>query len=268
MEPVISVNNVSKKYRRYSHDRSYTLQETVLKGLRRLLPLNGGSQTVDRERLTTGAGRQSSTHFWALRHVDFVIPGGRMVGLVGHNGAGKSTLLRLIGGVGRPDEGSIAVKGKIGALLDLGAGFHPDLTGRENIFIGGVIGGLTRRQVEKRFDDIVAFSELESFIDSPLRTYSSGMQLRLAFSVATHIEPDILLIDEVLAVGDLDFQQKCLERIARFKREGCTILLVSHDMSLVQRLCDEVILLNSGKVMDHGPAGDIVNRYTTAGTNA
>lgn len=259
MQPVIAVKNVSKKYRRYSSDRSYTLQETVVNKMRRLLNRNGRSKTSARKQHTS----TSSGYFWALRHIDFTIPSGRMVGLIGHNGAGKSTLLRLIGGVGKPDEGSIAVQGRIGALLDLGAGFHPDLTGRENAFISGVIGGLTRRQVEERFDDIVTFAELEEFIDSPLRTYSNGMQMRLAFAVATQIEPDILLIDEVLAVGDLAFQQKCLERIAQFKREGCTILLVSHETSLIEKLCDEVILLNAGEIVAHGPADDVISQYTT-----
>lgn len=262
--PVIAVKNVSKKYRRFKADRSYTLQEAVVKKVRHLWNRNGDSQTTDGQATTKHA---SPDYFWALHHIDLSIPAGRMVGLVGPNGAGKSTLLRLIGGVGKPDKGSIAVHGRIGALLDLGAGFHPDLTGRENVFISGVIGGLTRRQVQERFDDIVTFAELQEFIDSPLRTYSSGMQLRLAFAVATHIDPDILLIDEVLAVGDLAFQQKCLDRITQFKNEGATILLVSHEMALVEKLCDEVVLLKAGKLVARGPAPDVLSRYKASASH-
>lgn len=262
--PVISVKNVSKKYRRYTSDRTYTLQEAVVNKARHLLNLNGDPQTTDPQ--PTGI-HASSDYFWALRNIELHIPAGRMVGLVGHNGAGKSTLLRLIGGVGRPDKGTITVQGNVSGLLDLGAGFHPDLTGRENAFISGVIGGLTRRQVQERFDDIVAFAELEEFIDSPLRTYSSGMQLRLGFAVATHIEPDILLIDEVLAVGDRAFQQKCLDRITQFKNEGSTILLVSHEMALVENLCDEVILLNGGELVARGAPSDVLSEYKTSASH-
>src|SRR5438132_13144083 len=217
MGNAIIVQNLSKQFRRYHSDRPWTLQEAFLQGLRRMKP---------------------AEYFWALHEVSFSIAYGRMVGVIGPNGAGKSTLLRLIGGVGRPDKGTIRVHGQIGALLDLGTGFHPELTGRENVFVSGVIAGLTRREVAQRFDSIVAFAELQQSIDSPLRTYSSGMQMRLAFAVAIHTEPEILLIDEVLAVGDLAFQRKCLQRIAQFKAEGCTILLVSHDATLIQQLCD------------------------------
>jgi lipopolysaccharide transport system ATP-binding protein len=182
---------------------------------------------------------------------------------VGVNGAGKSTLLRLLGGVGRPDEGSVKVQGRINGLLDLGAGFHPDLSGRENVYINGVINGLTRREVARQLDSIVAFSELEAFIDSPLRTYSTGMQMRLAFAVATHTHPDILLIDEVLAVGDLVFQHKCIERIARFKTDGCTIVLISHDVGLVHQLCDEAVWLHAGRLLAHGAADLVVDQYVS-----
>ena len=187
-----------------------------------------------------------------------------MVGVIGPNGAGKSTLLRLIGGVGRPDEGRVKTRGQIGALLDLGAGFHPDLTGRENVFVSGVIGGLTRREVVERFDAIVAFSELEEFIDCPLRTYSSGMQMRLAFAVAVHVEPEVLLIDEVLSVGDLSFQTKSFERITYFKAKGCTIIFVSHNHKAVRELCDEALWLNCGRLMARGPAGLVVDQYVAA----
>jgi lipopolysaccharide transport system ATP-binding protein len=189
---------------------------------------------------------------------------GRALGLIGRNGSGKSSLLRLIGQVGRPDEGQVQTQGRIGALLDLGANFHPELTGRENVFVSGIVAGLTRRQVQERFEAIVAFAELEDFIDSPLRTYSTGMQMRLAFAVAVHTDPQLLLIDEVLAVGDISFQQKCLERIQQFKSEGCTIVYVSHDLTSVTQLCDEVIWLNEGQIMAHNSAEAVVEQYLAA----
>jgi lipopolysaccharide transport system ATP-binding protein len=240
MDDAIVVRGLSKQFRRYGHDRPWTLQEAVLRGLR-------GMRPVER--------------FWALRDVSFTVAPGRMVGVVGRNGAGKSTLLRLIGGVGRPDGGHAKVRGRVGALLDLGAGFHPELTGRENVFVCSVINGLTRREVVERFDSIVAFSELEEFIDSPLRTYSSGMWMRLAFAVAVHVDPEILLIDEVLAVGDLAFQRKCIDRITRFKDEGCTIFLVSHDTALVREYCDEALWMRAGRLEVHGTAADVIDRY-------
>lgn len=240
MRDVILVEDLGKQFPRYHPNRPRTLQEAVLQGLRRIRPVE---------------------RFWALRDISFRVPRGRMVGVIGLNGAGKSTLLRLIGGVGRPDEGRVEVHGRIGALLDLGAGFHPDLTGRENVFISGVIAGLTRREVEQRFDSIVAFAELEESIDSPLRTYSTGMQMRLGFAVAVHIEPELLLIDEVLAVGDAAFQRKCLDRIAEFQRRGCTILLVSHDATLVRQLCDEALWLRSGRLVAAGSADGVVGQY-------
>src|SRR5438874_8286664 len=190
MRGTVVVQGLGKQFRRYHRDRPVTLKEAVVRGLRQMKPVE---------------------QFWALRELSCSVAAGRTIGVIGGNGAGKSTLLRLIGGVGRPDEGALTVKGRIDALLDLGAGFHPDLTGRENVFISGVINGLTRREVSQQFDSIVAFAELEEFIDSPMRTYSTGMQMRLAFSVATHTHPKVLLIDEVLAVGDLAFQHKCLK---------------------------------------------------------
>jgi lipopolysaccharide transport system ATP-binding protein len=170
-------------------------------------------------------------------------------------------LLRLIGGVGVPEEGSVQVRGRIGALLDLGTGFHPELTGRENIYISGVIAGLTRRQVGQRFEAIVEFAELAEFIDSPLRTYSTGMQLRLGFAVAVHTEPDILLIDEVLMVGDLDFQHKCLERILAFRNQGCAILVTSHALELLSDLCDGLLWLEGGRMVGMGEVGETIDQY-------
>ncbi len=243
--PVI-VENLGKRFHHYSSDKTWTFQEAVLRGFKK---------------------RQPHDYFWALREIDFEVPAGKMMGLIGRNGAGKSTLLRLIGGVGEPSEGRIITSGRIGALIDLGAGFHPDLTGRENIYINGVISGLLRQEVAKRFDDIVDFAEIEEFIDSPFRTYSTGMRMRLAFSVAVNTDPDILLIDEVLAVGDLGFQRKCMDRINVFKEKGCTILLVSHDTSLVTNLCDEALWLNDGRVAAHGPTEIVVMQYSSAMQN-
>jgi lipopolysaccharide transport system ATP-binding protein len=236
----IVVDGLSKRFRRYHPERPVTFQEALRSGLRRLGPTD---------------------YFWVLRDLAFHVKTGTMVGLIGPNGAGKSTLLRLIGGVGTPDKGQVRVQGRVGALLDLGAGFHPDLTGRENIFISGVISGLTRQEIRTRFDAMVAFAELEAFIDSPLRTYSSGMQMRLAFAVAAHIEPEVLLIDEVLAVGDLGFQTKCLNRIAEFKRQGCTIVLVSHELTFVRDLCDEVLWLRGGELVAQGDAATVTDAY-------
>jgi len=238
----IVVQNLGKRFRRYHADRPTTLKEALLRGLRRIKPAES---------------------FWALRDVSFGVAPGRMVGVIGPNGAGKSTLLQLIGSVGRPDEGRVTVHGRIGALLDLGAGFHPDLTGRENVFINGVISGLTRHEVAQRFDSIVDFAELEAFIDNPLRTYSTGMQMRLGFAVAAYMEPEILLIDEVLAVGDLAFQRKCLDRIARFKAEGCTIILVSHDIASIRQLCDEALWLRQGELVAYGPSDVVAGQYVT-----
>jgi lipopolysaccharide transport system ATP-binding protein len=236
----IIVDRLGKQFRRYHHDRPWTFQEAFQRGLRRIKPVEC---------------------FWALRDISFAVGAGRMVGIIGRNGAGKSTLLRLLSGVGRPSEGRVMVRGKIDALLDLGAGFHADLTGRENVFISGVVNGLTRREVARQFDSIVAFAELEEFIDFPLRTYSTGMQMRLAFAVATHTHPSLLFIDEVLAVGDVAFQRKCLERIARFKAEGCTIMLISHDSKLVGELCDEALWLHAGRLIAHGAASVVVDQY-------
>ena len=243
MVDAIRVQGLSKRYRRANPNRPWTLQELVLSRFRNL--------------------RLEDT-FWALKDISFRVAPGRMVGVIGRNGAGKSTLLRLIGGVGRPDKGSIEVNGKLGALIELGAGFHPDLTGRENVFINGVISGLTRSQITDRFNDIVQFAELEDFIDNPLRTYSTGMHMRLAFSIAAHVDPQVLLVDEVLAVGDLGFQQKCLDRIAEFQRCGCAILLVSHDTTLISQICDEALWLEAGQLAAFGPAQAVANQYLDA----
>lgn len=243
MKPVITVQNLGKQFRRYQETRPQTFQEIVAQGLSQFRP---------------------AEKFWVLRNISFTVKKGQTLGLIGPNGAGKSTLLRLIGGVGRPDEGFVEVNGRVGGLLELGAGFHPDLTGRENVFINAVISGLTRREVAKRFDDIVSFSELEQEIDSPLRTYSTGMRMRLGFAVAAHTDPQVLLIDEVLAVGDHSFRKKCFTRINKFKSEGRTILLASHNIDQIQNLCDDVVWLQKGRVMAYGNPDTLVSDYIEA----
>jgi ABC-2 type transport system ATP-binding protein len=203
--------------------------------------------------LTRTRRRRLTQEHWALRDVDLVVPAGQTIGLVGPNGSGKSTLLKIIGGIVRPTAGTVLRRGRLAALLELGAGFHPDLTGRENVFLNAAILGLSTRQTERHFDDIVAFSGIEPFIDSQVKFYSSGMYVRLAFAVAVHVDPDVLLIDEVLAVGDEPFQRKCLDRIRTFQAEGRTIVMVSHALDQVGQLCDRAVVLENGAVVADGP---------------
>jgi ABC-type polysaccharide/polyol phosphate transport system ATPase subunit len=198
---------------------------------------------------------------WALRDVDLEIHRGETFGIVGPNGSGKSTLLKLIAGIFAPSTGRLEVAGRVGSLIEIGAGFHPEFTGVENVYLNAAIYGLKRSYVDEHLDEIIGFAELEQFKDVPVRTYSSGMYMRLGFSVAMHIQPDVLLLDEVLAVGDEAFQQKCFGRIGDFKRAGGTIVFVSHDPSAVERLCDRAIMLDHGRVLEEGPAGDVVRAY-------
>lgn len=204
---------------------------------------------------------QALEEFWALRGVTFEVGHGETIGLIGQNGSGKSTILKLISRIIEPTKGSVKVEGKVSALIELGAGFHPDLTGRENIYLNGSILGLGRKQIDGIFDEIVAFSELDRFIDTPVKHYSSGMYMRLGFSVATCVNPDILIIDEVLAVGDEAFQRKCMDRIFDFKRRGKTILFVSHGLQVVEQLCDRVVWLHHGIVREHGAGASTVRSY-------
>jgi lipopolysaccharide transport system ATP-binding protein len=240
MQPAVIVENLGKHYSRYHQDRPRTIMEAALAGFRKL-------------------GSEES--FWALRNVSFNVMPGQMVGIVGHNGAGKSTLLQILSGIVRPDEGSVQIAGRMGALLDLGAGFHPDLTGRENILISTVVGGLTRREAANRFEEIVEFAEIRDFLDNPLRTYSAGMQMRLGFSVAIHTIPDVLFVDEYLSVGDLAFQNKCLNRILELKTNGCAIVLISHNAEQVQTLCDQAIWLEHGLLKAYGDPEVVAGRY-------
>jgi ABC-2 type transport system ATP-binding protein len=231
----IEVVGVSKRFR-LSHETYHSLKERVVH-----------------------FGRtKSSEDFWALRDINLTIAQGETYGLLGHNGSGKSTLLKLIGGILAPTSGEIRVAGRIAALLELGAGFHPELTGRENVYLNGSILGLSRREIDARFDDIVAFAELEQFIDLQVRNYSSGMYVRLGFAVAVNVDPDILLVDEVLAVGDESFQRKCLDRVRQFQREGRTIVVVSHGADLIRQVCNRATVLDHGELVFTGKSGEAV----------
>jgi lipopolysaccharide transport system ATP-binding protein len=209
-------------------------------------------------------GRQRANErsdFWALRDVSFAIRPGEVVGIVGRNGAGKSTLLKVLSRITKPTTGRVALRGRVGSLLEVGTGFHPELTGRENIYLNGAILGMKRREIARKFDSIVAFAEIEQFLDTPVKRYSSGMYVRLAFAVAAHLEPEILIVDEVLAVGDMAFQRKCTGRMREVGQSGCTVLFVSHDMAAVESLCTRALLLDGGRLVREGAVPDIVGEY-------
>ena len=234
----------------------------VVEGLSKRYWLRGARPVTLQQALAAAAGVwRAPREFWALRGVSFRIAPGESVGIVGDNGAGKSTLLRLVCGLGRPTRGTARVDGRVAALLELGAGFHPQLTGRENLYVSAIVSGLRRAEVEARLRDIVDFAEVGPFLDQPLRTYSSGMQMRLAFAVAVHVDPAVLVVDEALAVGDTRFQARCVERIEGFHRLGRTLLVVSHDLALVRRICSRAIQLRHGRVVRDGPAGAVIDAY-------
>ncbi|HWP99930.1 MAG TPA: ABC transporter ATP-binding protein, partial [Vicinamibacterales bacterium] len=239
----IELRHVSKVYRRYGRRRQFaTLKSALISGslIRDLRP---------------------DEVFPALQDVSFAVPAGRTLGLIGRNGSGKSTVLKLVAGITKPTSGEVRVQGRVSALIELGAGFHPEISGRENVFINGIMLGLSKREVARRFDEIVRFAELEPFIDAPVKTYSSGMYMRLGFAVAVHVDPDVLLVDEVLAVGDEAFTHKCLDRFAEFKRRGRTILLVTHALGLVERFCDEAIWLDNGRIRAQGDPRRVIDSY-------
>ncbi len=237
MVAAIEIRHVSKHFRLY-HEHYSSLKEKMIH-----------------------FGRVPYEDFVALADIDIDIEQGTTVGILGHNGSGKSTLLKCVAGILQPNEGEIALRGRLAALLELGAGFHPELTGRENVFMNASILGLSKREISKVFDEIVAFSELEKFIDMQVRHYSSGMYIRLGFAVAVNVDPDILLVDEVLSVGDEAFQRKCLERVARFQREGRTILFVTHAADLVRRICDRALVLDHGRLVADSPPGEAVRTF-------
>lgn len=242
MKDAIVLDHVSKSFKRYPTRGHTTLKDLIVRGewLRR---------------------RQNRQHVEALEDVSFTVPEGTVLGIIGPNGAGKSTFLRLIAGIYRPSSGRIVVNGRVSALLSLGLGFHPELSGRENIVISGLAYGLSRWQIKKAFDEIVEFAELGEFIDAPVRTYSSGMYMRLAFSVAVNVDPDILLLDEVLAVGDAHFAEKSRARMEEFKKQGKTILLVTHDLATVANWCHQALWLEGGRVRALGDPGEAIARY-------
>ncbi len=220
---------------------------------------------VDRlgKRYRLGLGGRGAETLWALRDVSFSVEQAEILGILGPNGAGKSTLLKILSRITEPTEGRATIRGRVGSLLEVGTGFHAELTGRENVFLSGALLGMSAAQVRERFDQIVAFAEVEPFIDTPVKRYSSGMYVRLAFAVAAHLRPDILIVDEVLAVGDLSFQRKCLEHMQRLIREGMTILLVSHNMAAIQTACTRALLLDHGRLVGEGPPVDIIERYAS-----
>jgi len=241
----IEVSRVSKIYRRYSQRKQFATLKSAL--LSRSLIKN----------------LRPDETFTALNDVSLTVPKGCTLGVIGRNGSGKSTLLKLVAGITKPSTGQVKVSGRISALIELGAGFHPEISGRENVFINGIMLGLTKREVTERFAEIVDFAEMKDFIDAPVKTYSSGMYMRLGFAVAIHVDPDVLLVDEVLAVGDEGFTHKCLDKFAEFKRRGKTILLVTHSLGLVERFCDEALWLDAGRIKGSGDPKRIVGAYIT-----
>lgn len=237
MTAAIELQGLGKRFRLYS-DKNITIKTAVLRG-----------------------GRASYQDLWAVRDVTFDVPTGTTFGLIGRNGSGKSTLLRCLARILRADEGTMRVHGRVAALLELGAGFHPELTGRQNVYLNGTILGMKRRDLERRFDELVAFAGLEDSIDQPVRNYSSGMYARLGFAVATSVDPDVLLVDEVLAVGDVGFQRRCIERIETLRNDGRSVVIVSHDAAVVRRLCDGAAWLDRGVLRQSGPVDDVVDGY-------
>ena len=211
----------------------------------------------------TGSGDPDPSLLWALRDISFRVPRGETVGVIGRNGAGKSTLLKILARITHPSEGRLRFRGRVASLLEVGTGFHPELTGKENVFLNGSILGMTRQEIHEKFDEIASFSEIEPFLDTPVKRFSSGMKLRLAFAVAAHLDPEILLVDEILAVGDVAFQKKCLGRLDATAQSDRTVLFVSHDLNAVQRLCSRTLLLDQGQMLDFGPTADVVERYLT-----
>ena len=255
MKPAIRVDNLSKSYRigHCRSKRSCNLTETLAAGARGLWRSLASLASAD------GAGGPDT--FWALKDVSFEVRPGEVIGIIGRNGAGKSTLLKILSRIVEPTSGRAQVRGRMGSLLEVGTGFHPELTGRENIYLNGSILGMSRQEIDRKFDEIVAFSEIEQFLDTPVKRYSSGMYVRLAFAVAAHLDPEILTIDEVLAVGDAGFQKKCLGKMNDVVKEGRTILFVSHNMGAIQGLCQRAILVEAGTIVADDQVHSVVEQY-------
>jgi ABC-type polysaccharide/polyol phosphate transport system ATPase subunit len=246
-ESVIHVEGLGKRYRIGERERYFALRDVLTRALSAPFKKNGAKRSAD--------------YIWALKDVSLDVQQGEVVGLIGRNGAGKTTLLKLLSRITRPTTGFAEIHGRVGSLLEVGTGFHPELTGRENIYLSGAILGMSRKEIDRKMDEIVAFAEVERFLSSPLKFYSTGMQMRLAFAVAAHLEPEILLVDEVLAVGDLEFQKKCLGKMQEVSRSGRTIVFVSHQMGQMRRLCERVIWIDGGRIREEGPAGRVIAKY-------
>jgi ABC-type polysaccharide/polyol phosphate transport system ATPase subunit len=248
-EAVIHVEGLGKRYRVGERERYLALRDVLARAF-----------TAPFKR----TAKRPKDYLWALRDINFDVHQGEVVGLIGRNGAGKTTLLKVLSRITRPTAGFAEVHGLVGSLLEVGTGFHPELTGRENIYLSGAILGMSKREIDRKHDAIVAFAEVERFLDTPLKHYSTGMQMRLAFAVAAHLEPEILLVDEVLAVGDLEFQKKCLGKMQEVSRSGRTIIFVSHQMNQIRRLCERVLWIDGGRIRVEGPTGEVIAAYEAA----
>ncbi|MGA2584721.1 MAG: ABC transporter ATP-binding protein [Tepidisphaeraceae bacterium] len=249
-EIAIKIEGLGKRYRIGQRKKYKTFRESIV-----------SAATSPFRRLTGNPGENGEASFWALREVGFEVRQGDVVGIIGRNGAGKSTLLKILSRITEPTEGRVEISGRVGSLLEVGTGFHPELTGRENIYLNGAILGMKKTEIDRKFDEIVAFAETEKFLDTPAKHYSSGMYTRLAFAVAAHLEPEILVVDEVLAVGDVQFQQKCLGKMNEVAKEGRTVLFVSHNMGAVVSLCTRGILMQSGRLIADGPTDEVLSQY-------
>jgi lipopolysaccharide transport system ATP-binding protein len=262
MTTAVRVEHLSKRY------RIGAAQTKFRYGLFRDVLMDVAKTPVRAFRSMAGKamrGGDATSYIWALDDISFELEEGRVLGIVGHNGAGKSTLLKVLSRVTEPTKGAVMVRGRVGSLLEVGTGFHPELTGRENIYMNGAVLGMKRAEIDRKFDEIVAFSEVEQFVDTPVKRYSSGMYLRLAFAVAAHLEPEILVVDEVLAVGDAEFQKKCLGKMSDVAQQGRTVLFVSHNMSAILRLTQEALVLRRGQLIRRGPTQEAVDFYLASG---
>lgn len=249
MEKIIEINNLSKRYGIGERaEKYYSLRDEIVKLAE--MPINWFFHK-----------RKENKNFWALQDINFSVQKGEVIGIIGRNGAGKSTLLKVLSRITPPTNGQAIIRGKVSSLLEVGTGFHPELKGRENIYLTGAILGMTKKEIDSKFDEIVEFSEIGDFLDTPTKRYSSGMYVRLAFAVAAHLEPDVLFVDEVLAVGDYKFQKKCLQKMSKVSQEGRTVLFVSHNMASVSRLCNRSILLEKGKLVMEGSTKDVIEKY-------
>jgi lipopolysaccharide transport system ATP-binding protein len=267
-EIAIHVENIGKLYRIGERQRYKALRDTLSYGL--YAPFRAAASLFNGQNghRPTASSSSSNKYIWSLKNVSFEIKKGEAVGIIGRNGAGKSTLLKILSRITKPTEGYARVYGRVGSLLEVGTGFHPELTGRENIYLNGAIIGMRKKEIDRKFDEIVAFAEVEKFIDTPVKLYSSGMYVRLAFAVAAHLEPEILLVDEVLAVGDAAFQKKCLGKMSKVSSEGRAVLFVSHNMPFVQSLCRHSLLIENGRIVFQGDSSKVIDRYLNTESDA